>query len=220
VDYILIIYDAFRTNLDTITQYAGSIHHSLQFNPTLESYDQINFLDLSIIRKPPKLETDIFCKPTTTDITIHYLSNHPTEHKLAAYRYYIERMFNIPLNDDQQHSEWQTILHIAKKQQIPNNPPSQIKTPNTTQNNVRHTPTSTENSPQWATFTFTSPHICRITNLFKHTNVRIAFRSLNTLMLESPSDTTTPQHNSQNHLMTTRSHPITNGDLQTNMQFL
>jgi sugar phosphate isomerase/epimerase len=39
VDDILIIYDASCTNLDAITQYAGSIHHSLQFNPTLESYD-------------------------------------------------------------------------------------------------------------------------------------------------------------------------------------
>jgi hypothetical protein len=86
VDDILIIYKTSRTNLDAITQYAGSIHHSLQFNPTLESYDRINFLDLSIIRKTPKLEIDIFRNPTTTNTTIHYLSNHPTEHKLAAYR--------------------------------------------------------------------------------------------------------------------------------------
>jgi len=69
VDDILIIHDVSRTNLDAITQYIGSIHHSLQFNPTLESYDQINFLDLSIIRKTPKLEIDIFRKPTTTDTT-------------------------------------------------------------------------------------------------------------------------------------------------------
>ena len=119
MDDSLIVYDASRTNLDAITQYADSIHHSLQFNPTLESYDQINFLDLTIIRKTPKLEIDIFHKPTTTDTTIHYLSNHPIEHKLAAYRYYIERMFNLPLNENQQHSEWQTILHIAKNNKFP-----------------------------------------------------------------------------------------------------
>ena len=118
MDDILIIYDASRTNLDGITQYAGSIHHSLQFNHMLESYDRINFLDLSIISKPPQIEIDIFRKPKTTDTTIHYLSNHSTEHQLAAYRYYIERMFNLPHNNDQQHSEWQTILHIAKKHQI------------------------------------------------------------------------------------------------------
>jgi len=84
-DDILIIYEASRTNLDAMTQYAGSINHSLQFNPTMESYDRINFLDLSITRNsPPQLEIGIFRKPTTTDTTIHYLSNHPIEHKLAA----------------------------------------------------------------------------------------------------------------------------------------
>jgi len=103
VDDILIIYDASHTSLDAITQYAGSIHHSLQINPTLESHDRINFLDLSIIRKTPQQEINIFRKPTT-DTTIHYLSNHPTEHKLEVYRYYNERMFKLPLNNDQQHS--------------------------------------------------------------------------------------------------------------------
>ena len=58
-------------------------------------------------------------------------------------------------------------------------------------------PTSNENRPKWATFTFTSPHICRITNLFKHTNVRIAFRSNNTIaqLTKSPNDHKIPPHN-------------------------
>jgi hypothetical protein len=34
------------------------------------------------------MEIDIYRKPTTTDLTIHATSNHPIEHKLAAYRYY------------------------------------------------------------------------------------------------------------------------------------
>jgi len=57
--------------------------------------EQISFLDLSIIRKTPKLEIDIFIKPTTTDTTINDWSNHATEHKLAAYRYYIEGMLSL-----------------------------------------------------------------------------------------------------------------------------
>ena len=64
VDNILIIYDASRTNLDGITQYAGSIHHSLQFNPMLKSYDRIKFLDFSIISKPPpKQKMTFFVNP-------------------------------------------------------------------------------------------------------------------------------------------------------------
>jgi len=119
MDDILMVYDASFTNPDTITQYSNSIHRNLQLNPTLEANDWVNFLDLSIIRKASQLEIDIFHKPTTTDTTISYLSNHPGEHKLAAYRYYIERMFNLPLSNDRLHNEWQTILHIAKNNKFP-----------------------------------------------------------------------------------------------------
>jgi len=121
VDDILIIYDASPTNPDTITQYSNSIHRNLQLNPTLEANDRVNFLDLSIIRKASQFEIDIFRKPTTTDTTISYLSNHPGEHKIAAHRYYIERIFNLPLNNNRLHNEWQTILHIEKttNSQIP-----------------------------------------------------------------------------------------------------
>jgi hypothetical protein len=98
MDDILIVYNTTHTNPDTITQYANSMHRYLQLKPTLESNGQISFLDLTIIRNDIQLEIDIFRKPTTTDTTINYKSNHPGEHKLAAYRYYIERMFNLPLN--------------------------------------------------------------------------------------------------------------------------
>jgi hypothetical protein len=143
---------------------------------------------------------DIFRKPTITDATIHYLSNHPIEHKLTAYRYYIERMFNLPLNNNQQHSEWQTILHIAKNNKFPTTLPHKLKRQiqhRITRITLPPPPTSTENSPKWATFTFISPHIRRITNLFKHTNVRIAFRSNNTIaqLTKPTNDHKIPHHN-------------------------
>ena len=102
VDDILIIYDSSYTNPNAITQYANTIHNNLQVNPTPENAGQISFLDLTITRKTTNLEIDIFRKPTTTNTTINYLSNHPLEHKLAAYRYYIDRMFKLPLNKQNQ----------------------------------------------------------------------------------------------------------------------
>jgi len=36
------------------------------------------------------------------------------EHKLAAYRYYIERMLTLPLTKDGKLSEWKTILLTAQ----------------------------------------------------------------------------------------------------------
>jgi len=42
----------------------------------------------------------MYRKPTTMDTTINYISNHPMEHKLAAYRYYISGMITLPLNEE------------------------------------------------------------------------------------------------------------------------
>ena len=58
-------------------------------------------------------------KPTATDTTIHFTSIHPNEHKLAAYRCYIERMLNLQLNAEPEKREWSTILHIAQKNGFP-----------------------------------------------------------------------------------------------------
>ena len=95
------------------------MHTNLQFNPTLESNGYINFLDLTNIRSSMHIETDIYRKSTTTDTTIHFISIHPNEHKLLAYRYHIERMLNLPLKTTQQKRERSTILHIAQQNVFP-----------------------------------------------------------------------------------------------------
>jgi hypothetical protein len=82
---------------------------------------QINFLDLAITRKTTNLEIDIFQKPATTNTTINYLSSHPLEEKLAAYRYYIERMFKLSLSQVHQLKEWTTVLEIARSNNFPDN---------------------------------------------------------------------------------------------------
>jgi hypothetical protein len=39
-----------------------------------------------------KITIGIYHKPTQTDVTIHTTSNHPTEHKQAAYNYMIHSL--------------------------------------------------------------------------------------------------------------------------------
>ena len=60
--------------------------------------NSVNFLDLSITRNPTHLGIGIYRKPTTTDTTINFRSNHPLEHKMAAYNFLIRRMLTLPLN--------------------------------------------------------------------------------------------------------------------------
>ena len=100
LDDILLIYDSMRTNPDNILRYIDSIHSNIQLSPTMESAN-INFLDLSITRNQTCLNISIFHKPNSTDTTINFLSIHPLEHKMAAYRYLIHRMYTLPLDKEQ-----------------------------------------------------------------------------------------------------------------------
>jgi formyltetrahydrofolate hydrolase len=115
VDDIIIIHDQNRTNANDIQKCMNKIHKDLQFKVTEEKDNKISFLDLLINRENNSLSIDIYRKPTKTDMTIHCKSNYPTQHKIAAYRYMINRLHNLPLSQEQKHQEWNTILQIAQK---------------------------------------------------------------------------------------------------------
>ena len=74
------------------------------------------------------------------------------------------------------------------QQQYPPNPPIPSKTQNTTEifptqdtdPHPHHQPPDIKIT-NWATFTYTSPQIRKITNLFKDTNVRTAYKCTNTI---------------------------------------
>jgi hypothetical protein len=76
------------------------IHSNVQIIPTQETNGKVSFLDLSITRQPTRLAIDIYQKHTTTDTTINFLSNHPLEYKLAAYRLLFRRIVTLSLNKE------------------------------------------------------------------------------------------------------------------------
>jgi len=51
--------------------------------------------------------------------TIHYTSNHPIEQKMAAFRYYINRLLTLPLTQEGKNKEWAEILNMAKSNRLP-----------------------------------------------------------------------------------------------------
>jgi hypothetical protein len=57
-------------------------------------------LDLTITCKHEQLEVDIFRKPTYRDTAINFLSNHPIEQKMAAFKFHITQMHSLPLDPD------------------------------------------------------------------------------------------------------------------------
>jgi hypothetical protein len=127
VDDILIIYDTNKIQPELLHTHMSQIHTSIKLNPTQEDNRSIQFLDLTIHRKTPHLKTDIYRKPTTTDTTINFLSNHPIEHKTAALRYHITRMHSPPPNNRKKTKRMGNNTTNCKEQKSPTTPTAQNK---------------------------------------------------------------------------------------------
>jgi hypothetical protein len=171
----------------------GTIHKNFQLNLTHENNHSVNFLDLAIYRQPSHLDIGIHRKRTTTDTTINFLSNHPPEHKLEAYRFLIRRMLTLPNHTEQRHEEWQNILHIAHRNNFPRNLITNLK--HRIQQKLTHpkTHTTSKHDTKLTAFTYMSPQIRKITNLFRHTNIKIAFNCNDTIaQLLKPANITPP----------------------------
>jgi hypothetical protein len=95
VDDILIIFYKNKIDEDTIHNNINNNDEQLEFKISREENETINYLDLSINRKT-NVNLNIYRKPTYIDIAIHFSSNHPYDHKSAAFKYNINRMITMP----------------------------------------------------------------------------------------------------------------------------
>jgi hypothetical protein len=86
---------------------------------TEEIDNSINFLDMTINRNTYRMIISIYRKPTSTNIRIQHTSNHPQEHKEAAYRYYINRMITLPNTEEAKLQERKYILNTARHNGFP-----------------------------------------------------------------------------------------------------
>jgi len=118
VDDILIISIQIKINEYSFTNYMYSIHKYLEFKLTEEENQSISYLDLSIHRNN-NLQLGIYRKPMQTGTTIHFTSDHPSEHKVAAYNFYINRMLSTPLIEQARKQEWNTICNISRNNVFP-----------------------------------------------------------------------------------------------------
>jgi len=144
---------------------------------------------------------DIFRKPTT-DTTINFTSKHPTEHKIAAYCYVINRMISVPLTAERRRREWQQILTIAENNKFPLHLITKLKT------QIQHktqTNKTDNKSKKWVTFPYHSLKVRKNTNLFKQTDIKIAFKSTNTIQQQTRPknlDTTLDHNKSDTYKLT------------------
>ena len=76
-DNIFIIYNQNKTNEQTILEEINIIDQNFQFKMSTEENNIINYLDITIHRNNNNIDISIYRKPTGTDTTIQFSSNHP-----------------------------------------------------------------------------------------------------------------------------------------------
>jgi hypothetical protein len=174
VDDILIIFDPNHTTLEMILNDFNSLHPKLQFTAETENDHNLNYLDLSIHRTPTNIKTAIYRKPTFTDTIIPFTSNHPAHHKYATVKYLYNRLDTYNLQHEEYQQELLMIHNILHNNSFPIRPHKSH-----TRNPVN--PITPRTTHKWASFTYVGKETTYITNIFKRSEPKIAFRTTHTL---------------------------------------
>ena len=179
---ILLIFDSNHTNIQNLVDDFNAIHPSLKFTVEAETDNKINYLDVTIHKNPTNWKISIYRKPTFTDTIIPYTSNHPAQHKYAAIRFLYNRLNTYNLQEDEYKTEENIIHNIMYNNAfpiLPHKPPSQL--PPTSTLDKQAATTTQAPTQKWVTFTYIGKETRFITNLFRKTNIRIAFKTNNTI---------------------------------------
>lgn len=174
VDDILIIYNEDNTNIENLLNHFNNLTPKLKFTIENETNQQINFMDITISRGNEKFEIDIYRKPTYTDSIIPKDSCHPKEQKMAAIRYFHNRLHQYQLsseNIEKENNVIHTILH--------NNGYDSSTTDRVTKQ-IKDKKKK-EKTGRWIKFTYVGKETRAITKAFKNTNINVAFSVNNTI---------------------------------------
>ena len=182
VDDLLIIFDHRKTNENAIRNTINNIDEHLQFKISIEENKITNYLDLSINRNHNSVELNIYKKPTYVGVTIHFSSNHPYDYKLAGFHYYINRMITMPITEQAAKRKWNKIIIMAQNNGFLKHLISRLRNTLIAKKDLTtSTQTKQYHNRKWVIFTCHSPSVHKVTNLFKRTSLKVAFRPTNTV---------------------------------------
>jgi hypothetical protein len=111
---VFIIYDSNKTNASAIRKAHNDMHPAIQYKYEEEQNNKISFLDLEMHKKECYISIGIHRKPTFTDTMIPSESNHPDEHKFAGFKYMLDRVNRLPLEQEERSKESKIIAALAK----------------------------------------------------------------------------------------------------------
>ena len=180
VDDILLIYNEYLIDINEILTSFNSLSHNLKFSLELEADNRLNYLDLTLVKNPNGFSYDIYRKPTATETIIPRDSCHPREHKMAAIRYFVNRVNTYDLSNKSKRSEMDTIEHILRSNSYDVSLlDKMIRKEARKKPNQQQTPEHLKQ--KWARFTYIGSETRMITKLFRHYQVKVAFTTNNNL---------------------------------------
>jgi hypothetical protein len=180
VDDILLIYNKYLIDINEVLALFNSLSPTLKFSLELEADNRLNYLDLTLIKNATGFSYEIYRKPTATDTIIPRDSCHPYEHKMAAVRYFVNRINTYDLSTSSKQAEIDTIKHILR-----NNSYEVSLLEKMIRKEVMRKP-SQQQMPEhpkqkWARFTYVGSETRIVTKLFHHTQVKVAYTTNNNL---------------------------------------
>jgi hypothetical protein len=119
VDDILILNDHANTNINIVQNEFNQVHPNLNYTLEIETNNQLNFLDTTITRTNENFKFSIYRKPTYRDVIIAYNSCPPTQHKIAALRYFTNRLNTFPIEQADKNNERTIIRNISHNNGFP-----------------------------------------------------------------------------------------------------
>ncbi|XP_017467814.1 PREDICTED: uncharacterized protein LOC108360137 [Rhagoletis zephyria] len=160
---------------EQILGYLNDQHTNINFTMDKENEGKIKYLDITIkINKVTnKCEFGIYRKPTATDTIIHNTSNHPQQHKNAAFRHLITRLERTPLEKEAYSKELNTIYAIAENNGYRKGLVNKIRRETKTKKSNK----KENNEKAWAVLTYTGKTSYKLAKVFQKYNINTAFRT-------------------------------------------
>ncbi|XP_044764540.1 uncharacterized protein LOC123321102 [Coccinella septempunctata] len=185
VDDIIILWKGTDQGFNDFVTYLNSSVNNIKFKNEHINDKECNFLDLNIKLLDGKHSFDIFRKPTHTDVSIDISSQHHWNHKIAVFNSLLERLVNIPLNEDNFNKEMGIIKQIARKNNFDNNMIDRMLNKKLHKRLLRsHFPISQHRieNKRYFPLSFVGTLSSKVARLLeKDNNIKIAFRPTNNL---------------------------------------
>jgi hypothetical protein len=116
VDDMLIIYNHNKHTEEQIAQDLETIHKNIEFTYETETYNSINYLDLTLKNnfRTNSIDIKIYRKPSSNTIVIHRKSRHPQQQNLSIFNSLIHRLTNLPITTNSYNKELKYIRTLSE----------------------------------------------------------------------------------------------------------